>query len=168
MVARKKPPEAVPPVDAAASPDLAPAAAAALPPFDLSGLDGFTACQERGIPLPIILGNRVLITIQVCGPDSDRVRDARNWAYAEVRRLNEAALLRALSSEDSGRIAVGELARCIAGWEFAEGVTIDGKAPSFSIPAAEDLLTRLPTIRHQVENVVNSRDAFFAASRMSW
>jgi hypothetical protein len=164
MAPRKKPPEAAITTDAVAPADAAPT----LAPFDLSGLGAFTESQERGIPLPIIIGGRLLITIQVCGPDSERVRDARNWAYAEVRRLNEAALLRELSPEDSGRIAIGELARCIAGWQFAEGITLDGEAPAFSVPTAEKLLARVPTIRHQVENVVNSRDAFFAASRMSW
>ena len=118
---------------------------------DLAACDDLVAQQDRGAECAIVLrvtGEPMDIVLIVAGPDSDTQRRAR---------LDTTDALQAFAGRppavEQERIAVEQLAKCVAGWNVKQ----DGQDVPFSFTAVVRLLTKFQFIREQVDAFAASR-----------
>lgn len=123
--------------------------------------DGMAKVQDEGIWVDIKLGTEVTdFRIRVCGPDSERAKQARHDVFNAAARRGKLLRQQPASIIEADRIK--EIAGCICGWE---GMTHNGEPVPFTKARAVELLTKYRAIYQQVEKVACSRDAFMPAWR---
>lgn len=128
---------------------------------ELSNLDALVRNQDAGAPLvlkhPVTL-EPIGITLNVLGEDSDKIRKLKR-RQLNMRLKNQQKKLTAEELESN----TNEIyAAAITGWEWEEGVTLDGERPECTPDNVSRFLNRFLFAKKQVDDHMADTSAFLS------
>lgn len=124
--------------------------------FDFASIENYVELQDQGREIAIALSNGVLtdLKINVCGPDSDRVRKAVRWGQDQFSSREN------LSDDARAEIQMEVAARCCSGWS---GARFKGEDEVFSVEALKRWIRRWPFIQPQISAATGNGGRFITA-----
>lgn len=128
---------------------------------ELSNLDALVRNQDAGAVLslkhPVTL-EPIGIKLTVLGEDSDKIRKLKR-RQLNMRLKNQS---KKLTAEELEANANEVYAAAITGWEWAEGVTLDGDRPECTPESVARFLSRFLWAKQQVDDHMADKSAFLS------